>query len=160
MKSKRPNPQRPPNLLPQPALQSRSRGGRAARGRQERLLPRLTSKQWWSASAIYAVVVAGLSLVPVGADVPAGWLDKPLHGFEYLVLAWCLVQTARASGIPHAKILPAAFLLSTGYGVFLEGVQGWLPYRSLEWMDLAANTVGAVVGLWLGMVTPSTYAES
>jgi len=95
--------------------------------------------------------MAAGAVLPLRAPQAAGLsLDKLLHLCEYLLLAWCLRQACRASGVSRARILAIAFLLSTGYGLLLEGVQAWLPYREAEGMDLVANTVGAALGLWLG----------
>ena len=76
-----------------------------------------------------------------------GLLDKPIHLCEYLLLAWCVVQTARASGWSRGRALAVAFCFSTGFGACLEGVQRFLPYRSAELWDVVANAMGA----WLGM---------
>ena len=89
--------------------------------------------------------------VPAPSGLP---LDKLIHLCEYLFLAWCVVQAARTSGFPRTKTLTVAFLLPTSLGVLLEGVQYFLPYRSAELLDAAANTMGTGLGLWVGMITP------
>ena len=112
---------------------------------------------WQQLTAAYAVLIAVLAVWPFSPQISRalGPLDKLLHLCEYLLLAWCVVQAARASGWPRGKALALAFLFPTGFGVFLEGVQSFLPYRSAELWDVAANTVGTVLGVWLGLWTSS-----
>ncbi|MBI4323063.1 MAG: VanZ family protein [Candidatus Omnitrophica bacterium] len=81
-----------------------------------------------------------------------GPLDKLLHLCEYLLFAWCLVQTGMASGLRRTRACAMAFVVSVGYGALLEGVQAWLPYRRAEWGDLMADTAGAGLGFLLGYV--------
>ena len=100
-------------------------------------------------------MIAAGAVLPVSTPSPAGLpLDKLIHLCEYLLLAWCMVQVARTSGLPRTKTLTVAFLLPTSLGVLLEGIQHFLPYRSAEFLDVAANTMGTGLGLWVGMITP------
>ena len=98
-----------------------------------------------------AAVIAVGALIPVPPTTAPGlpWLDKLLHVREYALFAWCLVRAARASGIPRSRTLAWVFVLSTGYGMLLEALQAWLPYRGAEWRDLMANTVGTGLSVWL-----------
>lgn len=113
---------------------------------------RLTNRNWQQLTAGYAVLIAVLAVWPFSPETSRviGPLDKLLHLCEYLLLAWCVVQAARASGWSRDKALTLAFLLPTGFGVFLEGVQSVLPYRSAELWDLVANTMGACLGMQAG----------
>lgn len=96
-----------------------------------------------------AAAIAVGALIPIPPTKAPGlpWLDKLLHVCEYALFAWCLVRAARASGIPRSRTLALAFLLSTGYGMLLEALQAWLPYRAAEWGDLLANSVGTGLSL-------------
>ena len=97
------------------------------------------------------IAVAAVIPVPSNVGTAIGPLDKLLHLCEYLLLAWCTVQASRASGFPRAKTLTTAFLFPVGFGMFLEAVQGLLPYRSAECGDVVANTLGAALGVWIGL---------
>lgn len=107
---------------------------------------------WWQLTTVYAFLIAVLSVIPTKAGPPIPFLDKCLHLCEYLLLAWCIVQAARASGFPLPKIRAVAWLLSVGWGAMLEGVQSFLPYRQAEWLDVIANAIGSGLGVWLGLV--------
>ena len=111
-------------------------------------------KHWWGITGAYAILIAIGAVIPIPAPQVRGLsLDKLLHLCEYLLLAWCIVQTAKASRFPQVTALTAAFLLSTSYGVLLEGVQHLLPYRQAEWLDVAVNTIGAAIGVLVGRGT-------
>jgi len=113
--------------------------------------------RWWWITAVYAVVIAIGAVAPVPPEPTTAppWLDKFLHLCEYLLFAWCMVQGLRTSGPPTALALSLVFTVAAGYGAMLEGLQGWLPYRSAEWLDAVANGVGAALGLWVGVRWPT-----
>ncbi len=92
--------------------------------------------------------MAVLAVLPPQAGVSVGRLDKFLHLCEYLLFAWCLLQAMRASGLERRWL---AWAVAAGYGLLLEGVQAFLPYRSAEWGDAAANAIGAAIGVMLAM---------
>lgn len=70
-------------------------------------------------------------------------LDKPIHivthGFMVLIPALLVPGRWRP------------FAIGTGFAaaICLEVGQLYAPGRSFEWADLAANTIGALCGLWV-----------
>jgi glycopeptide antibiotics resistance protein len=44
-------------------------------------------------------------------------------------------------------------------GVGLEFVQGWLGYRTYDVLDMAANTLGVLLGLALALAMPRIMAR-
>ena len=63
------------------------------------------------------------------------------HGLAYALLAALAVLGQRQPRI-------AATLAGViGYGVILEVLQGAFALRSFQWTDIAANALGAVVGV-------------
>ena len=121
-----------------------------------RPLLQLSPRQWWVLSSAYAGLIAIGAVVPIppeaGAQVPS--LDKVVHVCEYALLAWCLMRAARASEWSGRTIPLTIGLVCISYGMLLEGVQTLLPYRSAEWLDAAANTVGTGLGLWVSVGRP------
>ena len=106
------------------------------------------------------VTVGAVIPVPASLEAPSGLpLDKAAHLCEYLLFAWLLVQAATASRWSATKRSLLAFALPVSYGLFLEGVQAFLPYRSAEVMDAVANTVGAGLGVWLARFLPQRHKE-
>ena len=70
-------------------------------------------------------------------------IDKIFHAFVYL----CLVLWF--SG--QYKISFTFFLVITLYGVLIEFIQYFLPYRSAELMDIFSNQIGVIVGIIFSM---------
>jgi VanZ family protein len=96
------------------------------------------------------VAVLILSVVPEGPALSVGRLDKVAHLCEYLLFAWLLVQAVRASQPPAAPYRLWAWRYATSYGLLMELLQAMVPWRSAEWGDVAANAVGAALGVWVG----------
>jgi VanZ family protein len=94
----------------------------------------------------YAVFIAVLAVLPPASEVSVGQLDRLAHLCEYALFAWCLRRAARASAFSRSSGLLLALGCSIAYGALLEGVQGLLGYRTAEWGDVAANTLGAFLG--------------
>ena len=101
----------------------------------------------------YALAIAVVAVLPISSpETPGVPLDKLVHVCEYLVFAWCLVQTGRASKWADATTLILAFGIPVLWGGALEGVQTLLPYRSGDWADVFANMIGSLLGVWLGLL--------
>ena len=108
---------------------------------------------WGPAWAAMALIFAasGVSSVPSAARAVD---DGLLHGAGYGVLAALLLRAlaaARWDGVTVRTALLAA-ALATLYGATDELHQWFVPGRSAEWSDLAADAAGAAAGcgaLWL-----------
>lgn len=107
---------------------------------------------WSSGVAAYAVLLAVGSLAPVPFDEPLslGHLDKVIHLCEYWVLAWLLIRTIPRDGGGGVSHRMEVWMLAVGYGGLLEIAQTLIPWRSGDVADLAANALGAALGLWIG----------
>ena len=109
---------------------------------------------WWSAAGLCAAAILYLSVIrlPEGPELP--WLDKAVHAVQYLVLAWLLVQAIRAGRLQERSYLTLAWIEATSYGLLIELLQVLLPWRSADFLDAAANALGAAAGVWLGQHLP------
>jgi VanZ family protein len=85
---------------------------------------------------VCVLAIAYLAFAPV-AQVPGTPSDKLNHVFAFAVLAW-LADMAYPGHLLAAQRLT----LLLGYGLLIELVQGFLPYRELSPLDLAANAAG------------------
>jgi hypothetical protein len=89
------------------------------------------------------------AFAPPGAqpDLPMGSVAR--HSFAFIVLTIAL----NASHFPRGPLWAPAALLA-GYGMAIEAIQAFIPYRSAEWFDLLVDAVGIAIGsmiyLWLG----------
>ena len=95
------------------------------------------------ARVLFGLCVIGVSWASLAppSQLPQGifgW-DKVLHAGGYVLVG----ALAVASGLPWL----AAFLAASALGLGLEFAQGWTGYRSFEWLDLAADALGAAVGV-------------
>ena len=102
---------------------------------------------------VYAGVVLFASVIdpPSAGTAPGGpfglGADKWLHAATYAALAILLAYAALAR---TSRALLAVVVLAAGYGAGIEVVQSFLPLRSFEATDMAANAIGAAaaVGIW------------
>lgn len=96
-------------------------------------------------------VVSGMPDPPGPTDLP----DMPLHQAAYLGLTLLLVRAlagGRWGNVTRATLV-AAWAIAVAYGVTDEWHQSFVPGRSAELRDLAADAIGALlaavgVGAW------------
>lgn len=101
----------------------------------------LVQRHWRLLTLLLAVLIGLLSLWPLERLplVPGG--DKSHHLIAYAALAFPL-------GLARPRHWPLLALLLLGWGGLIELLQPWAN-RYGEWLDLAANGTGLVVGLLL-----------
>jgi len=103
------------------------------------------------AGALFVLMVIPTETAPTPAiQPPFVALDKWLHLIDYAVLAFILIGALRASSKP---VLVRAWGGASAYGIALELLQSGIPYRAFSFGDIAANVLGAGigVGLWYGL---------
>lgn len=102
-----------------------------------------------------ALSVAILVFVLVGVLSPAlwfidtltdalsrfGYVDKWLHAITFITLS---VWFAGLFSRRRYWLIAAGLML---FGFFVEFLQLQLSYRTADWMDIGANTVGIIIGL-------------
>lgn len=77
-------------------------------------------------------------------------IDKLVHIILFGVQAYLIVFSFK---LPNRSVYLLAFLLSVGYGVIIEIVQGlFLPLRSFDYADMLADLIGAIVFTLLAIV--------
>ncbi len=98
----------------------------------------------WALAALWALLIFWQSSTPDAGGM-LDWLppgsDKAAHALAFMVLAGLLTL---ATGRPLVAAA-LAFL----YGASDEVHQAFVPGRSSDVLDLAADAVGAVAGAWL-----------
>lgn len=87
-----------------------------------------------------AVVLVG-SLLDLGATPAVEVDDKTQHVLAFLALAVLAVL-----GNPRwplaARVIPGLL----AYGLLIEAIQWWLPWREFSWLDWAADAAGVLAG--------------
>lgn len=97
-----------------------------------------------AAAAAHAAAVLVLSLLPGDAAPDVSGFGHAAHAAAYALLAF-LLRTGWPELSPWLVLAGAA-----AYGGLLEFVQLFVPGRAFEWMDVAANAVGAAAGVLAG----------
>jgi VanZ family protein len=91
-------------------------------------------------AALWVCVVAVGVLAFAPLEHPVGFsYDKTNHSIAFLTLAW-LADGAH----PGRERAAARWALLLGYGLLIELVQHFLPYRAFSWLDFAADGLGAL----------------
>lgn len=99
-------------------------------------------------AALYVALVLYSGTRDAGpALLPFHWGDKLMHALAFAgmqtSLWWAL--RSRYPGWSRRRGLLVALGMSVAVGGLLECVQALLPYRSAEWGDLIADSVGAAL---------------
>lgn len=109
-----------------------------------------TVSLWGPVILVMAVIFFASSLSDPGAP-PGGLSDKSAHFLAYGALGGSLLR-ALAGGRPAEATLRRilmAFALATLYGASDELHQRFVPNRSPELLDLAADAIGGIAGALL-----------
>lgn len=81
-------------------------------------------------------------------DIPKiAHIDKLVHGLMYMGLSFIFALDLKRDNRSFITIVVCSVLLSSVYGGIIELMQEYyFPPRTGEWLDWAADIVGAVVG--------------
>ncbi len=109
-------------------------------------MPLRLAPLWWSLGALFVGIDVVLSLAPPGDGSPL-LPDKFVHFATYFFLAFWFVSLARRA---RAVALAGVLLL----GGALELLQGLTPMRQPDWLDMLANTSGALLALMIVAFLP------
>jgi VanZ family protein len=103
----------------------------------------------WIPAVLYMAAIFVLSSISDLGPSPAGVSDKSWHMLAYAGLGVLLLLPlveAKLSGVTWRRAL-AAIALATLYGVSDEVHQSFVPGRSPEALDVAADAIGAILGV-------------
>lgn len=84
-----------------------------------------------------------LSLTSTPPKMPSGY-DKVNHLIAYAVLTGWFGQLYVSKG--QLLLCVVSFIC---LGILLEILQGMSGYRTFDYMDMIANSIGVLIGLWL-----------
>ena len=102
---------------------------------------------------ISITVLTILSIQEVKIESTIIFLDKLLHFlcFSYLTLITWLCRILNKD--LHVYVIVLA------YGILIEVVQRFLPYRSFEYLDIFADFVGVIAGLIIIKILKNLYPK-
>lgn len=106
---------------------------------------RICVKLRWAANAGYAVLLVIMALIPSSSQlsqlsVPDWIAHATAYGIQAALIFW-----ASSPSIGRRRALAMGFVGASVFGVVTEGLQLLHPGRSVELMDLVANTLGGMV---------------
>lgn len=100
--------------------------------------------RFWQATAwLLLIAVVVMSLIPGPPSPPVLTWDKSQHAFAWGLLSWWFLQAWEG----RRPMGWCVFLLVTA--ALVELLQGTTGYRTSDWLDMLANTVGLAIGLTL-----------
>lgn len=108
-------------------------------------------KQWIQLGIAGLVALAVIALWPYKLDAAPLGTDKLLHISAYVVIASWFFQIFHEN---RRRLF--IFLLLICYGIAIESAQHFAPMRSASVGDLAANTIGLLIG-WALCQTPFQF---
>ena len=102
---------------------------------------------------ISVTIITILFIYEVNIESSPNFLDKALHFlcFTYLTLITWLSRIL--SKDLHVYVIVLA------YGILIEIVQRFIPYRSFEYLDIFADSVGIIAGLMIIKVFKNLYPK-
>lgn len=116
-------------------------------------LGEVTSPRWlppllWAALILILTSIPG-SLIPAS---PFRNFDKLVHLTVYAVLGWLTVR-AWADGARVTAATLVVIALVSCFGALDEWHQQFIPQRSMDILDWAADTTGAIIGVIVALAT-------
>jgi len=96
---------------------------------------------------IFALLLGSfVAFAPADAGLQPDLNDKFLHGFAFFMLG--LSSQLAFPTKPTKRLI----IILLSYGIWIEFVQAFLPYRSASIMDFAADALGLL--LYFGLLSP------
>ncbi|MFH1771856.1 MAG: VanZ family protein [Candidatus Omnitrophota bacterium] len=100
----------------------------------------------WKIVFIYTFIISVISFAPTGqTEPPFPFFDKIVHFMLYAGYSCLFLNTCFLKKI--AKPYKISFICVLSFGIIIEIVQWFLPYRSFELADIIANAAGCALGL-------------
>jgi len=89
-------------------------------------------------------------------------MDKLLHILAYALLGALFIRAFKTTQIKHhlKLVLILSILLSSLYGVSDEIHQYFVPYRNADLMDILADMLGSIIGVYIYHSLINKYQET
>jgi VanZ family protein len=110
------------------------------------------SSRRWLPPTLWAALILILTSIPGShiPELPFRNFDKVVHFTIYGVLGW-LAARAWVSGSRATSMVLLALVCVSIFGALDEWHQQFIPQRSMDFLDWAADTSGAAAGLVLAL---------
>ena len=97
------------------------------------------------------------SLPKSGIQLHFRFADKAAHFGFYGVMGFLCALWRREVGTPARRAVLEALLFVAGTGAVDEVHQNWIPGRSAELLDWAADMLGGGIGAWCSVLLPALF---
>lgn len=102
-------------------------------------------------TVVWAFIILGLTLLTgeTHSNMSISMLDKIVHSFMFGILSFLMIVGFKKQSeymYLHFHAVAVAVGVTIVYGTSIECLQLIVPGRCFEWLDVLANTVGAVLG--------------
>ncbi len=119
----------------------------------------------WAPAALWAACLFVQSSIPGQYYPPAPFwsADKAVHGAVFLVLGFLCAHALRVRARApenRPRIFAAAAAMASLYGLSDEIHQLFVPGRSADWRDFAADAAGSAAGAWLYLAVTRARAPA
>ena len=110
---------------------------------------------YWLPVLLYCLLIFIQSSFPASEHVPEfDFSDKLLHVGAYAVLGFLLYRafSAKDNGATPVRLIAMSIFLTALYGASDEIHQYFVPSRSAELLDFAADAIGGILGVMTAMI--------
>ena len=110
---------------------------------------------YWLPVLLYCLLIFIQSSFPASEHVPEfDFSDKLLHAGAYAVLGFLLYRafSAMENGATTVRLIAMSIFLTALYGASDEIHQYFVPSRSAELLDFAADAIGGILGVMTAMI--------
>jgi VanZ family protein len=110
---------------------------------------------YWLPVLLYCLLIFIQSSFPASEHVPEfDFSDKLLHMGAYAVLGFFLYRafSAMDNGATTVRLIAMSIFLTALYGASDEIHQYFVPSRSAELLDFAADAIGGILGAMTAMI--------
>jgi VanZ family protein len=110
---------------------------------------------YWLPILLYCLLIFIQSSFPASEHVPEfDFSDKLLHVGAYAVLGFLLYRafSAMDKGATIVRLIAMSIFLTALYGASDEIHQYFVPSRSAEFLDFAADAIGGILGVMTAVI--------
>lgn len=107
---------------------------------------------YWFPIILYCLLIFIRSSYPSFKNAPElPYIDKMLHFVAYALLGALFLRAFKTSRIKNnlKLMLILSFVLSSLYGISDEIHQYFVPYRDADFMDVLADMLGGIMGVYI-----------
>lgn len=119
--------------------------------------------RYWFPLIIYCILIFLQSSFPSIESVPElPYSDKLLHFFAYAVLGAFFLRAYKTLRVRNRLnlLIMLSILSSSLYGISDELHQYFVPCRSAEWMDILADILGSVFGVFIYQYISARFTDN